>query len=684
MAYDAAPIVTDFAVVLTGAGISFDPPSSLPRAEVLALEVWSAVRDSLGELVDADLDAKVRQRLGSVRMEQFLELLTKKETIPTGIIIDVYQLVAGAAYNENHQRLAAIRAKHFTVNMDTLIEDADHRVDITHLHGRWNEPESIRTTVAHYSQGLDPDLRYQFTAAIRDATVLVIGYSGRDTDVMPLFDDYPPKRLVWVGPNMARWEYEVVQLRERYDRGDFGPEHCFEPFEMTAGEYLPTLVRTVQPLTGSTTPHPWPLLRERLERETTSAQRIIAIGNLLFDLGFDDELRAILQRQRFHGALEIRRRKIMARSLARRGNPQAAFALLAQRPSRMSEIGPWLRNATEIDANERRAARSIPARWFWRTVLAAMIVLPFSSFRQPKMLRQVRRAKRLAVAGRTQAAVSLAARVTRAQSVRSVLSDDLLVDSLTWEADALKSIGALKRALESATRADRLGFYGNPSQAAYAKWKLGEIRAAAGPRDGEERAAFTTAVLKTFGEAIGLAEQVGNRDTLAWLHGTYAEVVAPDNVQVATWHLDEAERLGALAPERPVHGRTYHLLQRAVIAMVAGELSTALARLDDALRIEGGRVPGARVQAQQLREELLWRQDPSHDLAGALREIAEDYQRLEMRLNEARAQLAAATLLHEQAPTWIIAEAETNGWNDLRRRAQGRDGPYPWRWDILL
>jgi hypothetical protein len=109
--------------------------------------------------------------------------------------------------------------------MDQLIEDAGPHTKVTHLHGKWYRPKSIRTTVAHYSHGLARRLRRDFGHAIRGKNVLVIGYSGRDTDVMPLIEANPPRRLVWVGPHASKWEYEVVQLRRRYDRGDFGPKH---------------------------------------------------------------------------------------------------------------------------------------------------------------------------------------------------------------------------------------------------------------------------------------------------------------------------------------------------------------------------------------------------------------------------------------------------------------------------
>ncbi len=683
---------TDFTVVVTGAGISFDAPSSLPSAGDLADELWDGFCDSLDGVVDATLAATVRQRfrssgatgLPAMRMEQFMELLTKPGTVPVSIVVDIYRLVAGAAYNENHLRLAAMRTRHFTLNMDTLIEDAGDGVDIVHLHGRWDEPEQIRTTVAHYSRGLDRDLRDAFCAAIEDATVLVIGYCGRDPDGVPLFDLHPPRRLVWVGPNLDGWEYEAVELRHRYDRGDFGTRRHFEAVEMTAGEYLPSLVPTVPVPSGAVAAHPPPCIRERLERETSFPQRLIALGNLLFDLGLFDDLHQVLRTRRFRGRDEIMRRKLVARSLTRQGSPEQAFALLARWPRGPAQVGPWLRAVTEIDALPIDAVRPRAARVFWKAVLAVMVRVRLPGFERARLLAQVRRAKSLSLAGRPWGAVALSREVTRRDDAAVVLGQDVLVDSLTWQADQLKVVGALNDARESAMRADRLGFYGNPSQAAFAKWKLGEVMAAAGRLDGEPPTHHRQRLMDLFGGALSLAEQVDNRDALAWIHGTCAEVWAGFDLAKARRHIAAATAAGALSSRRSAYGRCYHLLQRAVVEREAGQYLVALSHLGQALEVEDGRIPSAHLQARQLREELLWLQDPTHDLASALEELATEYAQVGMQLSQAQASLAAATLRAAPVPGWIGEQALVNGWNDVARQADGKGAPYPSHSGVLL
>lgn len=676
-------VSTEFDVVLTGAGISIDAPAKLPSAAELVDEVWGALRKSLGGLVDDDLQKKrVRPQLEKMRMEQFLEILSGPGGVPAHILVNVYRLVGGAAYNDNHLRLATLDAMHFTLNMDTLIEDAAPGIRVVHLHGVWNRPRSIRTTVTHYSKGLSSRLRARFGRAIRGKNVLVIGYSGRDTDVIPVFDDYPPKNITWVGPNVADWEREVQILRRRFDSE---PRSHFTPVGEKAGAYLPTLVPTVPAATGAKLPHPPTNLDCDLTTKTTRAQRVIAVARLLFDMGLNDDVRRILEGERFAGASEAMRRKIIARSWNRDGHASRALELLLRRPSSLAEALAWPGNLNEIAAVAGRASRLHLTRRIQPLIIAAGYAIPTRAMRRRRMLVQVRIAKNLAVRGHVRRAIALADRVTGSHRARYVLGESSLVDALTWHADALKDVGELADAQAKAELAVRSINYSDHSQAAYALWKYAEIRLVAGPEDDEDAAAFEADVEEYLKKAVDEATLGRASDTLAWINGTWAEHLVGTDVGSARAHLDAAASTGASDPSRDPLGRSYHLLQRAVVEMTEGYLNEAANSATAAQAIaEGGNIPAAALQARQLLAEIRWQLDPTLPLAHELDVLADEYAARDLRLNEARARTTSSALRGDAVPAGILDRAEEFGWHELLRRAHGDEGPYPWRWSILL
>lgn len=71
------------------------------------------------------------------------------------------------------------------------------------------------------------------------------------------------------------------------------------------------------------------------------------------------------------------------------------------------------------------------------------------------------------------------------------------------------------------------------------------------------------------------------------------------------------------------------------------------------------------------------------ELGNALAELAREYARAGMYLNEARVQVAACILLDEPFPGRVVAVAYRNGWNSVLRRIADRSLPVVGE-DILL
>jgi hypothetical protein len=502
--------------------------------------------------------------------------------------------------------------------------------------------------------------------------------------VIPIFDKYPPLNIVWVAPHMTKWEPEVLAVRRRYDEGA-DPKSRFIPKVARAGDYLPSLVPIVPPATGTKQPSPPTELLADLQLHTSRSQRIVAVANLLFELGFYEDLRRLLDGEHFRGGLETQRKKIIARTLARQGDPRTALQLLTQPPANFSELVNWASSLNEIASIAARAGKPGIARRLRPLIVLTGTIVPTKKFRRRKLLTQMRTVQSLAVAGKTREAVALGRRVIGSRNLEDVMGDASLVNALTWHADALKSSGSLRLAQQAATRAVRFEAYGNGSQAAYAKWKLGEVLAAQGRADGVSAVTFHRQVIRLFRQALSDAMEAGDNDTIAWIHGTFAEFTVDSNIDAAKQHIKAAARAGALSSERGRLGPIYHLLQRSVVEMTAGDLVRARDTVQEArTRVSGLPMPGATLQAEQIDAEISWRLDKTFDLESQLLRLAVEYGRNGLLLNEARARVAAAAVSDRIVEQNVLDAASENGWHDLLRRARGEEGGYPWSWEILL
>lgn len=122
----------------------------------------------------------------------------------------------GAKPSAIHRSLMALDVgTHLTLNFDHLLEEAGAR-KVIHLHGSVGDPRSLVTTITQYDSGLPKKLSDQFRTAVKDKRVLVVGYSGRDRDVLPLLRVFKPSEIVWLKYPGSSLSAEVSELeRER-------------------------------------------------------------------------------------------------------------------------------------------------------------------------------------------------------------------------------------------------------------------------------------------------------------------------------------------------------------------------------------------------------------------------------------------------------------------------------------
>jgi hypothetical protein len=543
----------------------------------------------------------------------------------------------------------------------------------------WNLPSTIRTTVTHYSRGLTWRLRRKFGEALHDKKVLVIGYSGRDLDVITLFDRYPPSSITWVNRNPESWEPEVQALRRRFD-SDPTREFVVEP--KWAAEYLPGLVADVPSPLAKPRAAPATRLDEGLRR-VPKERRLLAVGHLLFGLGLHKEVHELLDPLVFKGPVEIQRRKLIARTLSREDRRREALVTLRQRPRRLSEIWPWVLNVNEVAALAQDRGRLDSGR-LSRLIRITAMIIPTHTLRRMSLLSQVRASQRLSVGGSPRRAAANFRRIVDAPKAHWALGEANYVDSLTWYADSLKSCGDLRAATEAASRAIRLLEYALPSQAAYAQWKYVEILAAGGAPPTRNPCEHRAQMMRNLAAAIKYATASNAQVTLGWLHGTAAELLADTDTSGARRQISKAAAAGANSSGRGDFARGYHLLQRAVVERADGHLNAAELSAQMALRLlEAANVPGAVIQGRQFVAEIRWMRDQSRDLPKELDALAERYQTEDMALSQARVLVKAASLRGVPVADALLHSSESNGWNDLYKSAVGLE-PNKWLHELFL
>ena len=213
--------------VFSGAGISFDPPSSVPTAADLMKGVFSLFR----EHKENRPYTKGLFKGKNLRFETFLAVL--QDYCDPNLMI-LKSIGETRVPNPNHficAQLVELGWHHITCNFDTLIEDAakllkiniptlvydsdfsnwDGRSTICKIHGSFrdsaerNSFRTMRATISSVGKGgegfaFEPSRFQYLERTLTDNPLLVIGYSGSDDmDIIPLFLRLSlPHDIIWV------------------------------------------------------------------------------------------------------------------------------------------------------------------------------------------------------------------------------------------------------------------------------------------------------------------------------------------------------------------------------------------------------------------------------------------------------------------------------------------------------
>jgi len=199
-----------------GAGVS--RRSNLPLGDTLCAEVFDLLCRQRLPTVDADTIAELKHQIHKhMRLEILLEILAIE--IQPHVVFRLFEFMLSAAPNFNHFALGVLSAGPIlTTNQDLLIERAlamtGRRNHVVHLHGRCDKAETIVALIGQNLGGLQKNIRRVAIRELRDRNVVVLGYSGRDPDIMHVLAAARPSSVLWLIHGRSPMSPELAHLRE--------------------------------------------------------------------------------------------------------------------------------------------------------------------------------------------------------------------------------------------------------------------------------------------------------------------------------------------------------------------------------------------------------------------------------------------------------------------------------------
>ena len=193
-------------VIFTGAGISFDAPTSLPLG--LELVDWFIEKVFPSDQEKLISDAKLRPEVIMQILWEFIgasvfqSLASFSERPPNRFHLFLNELEKAKIINSI-----------ITTNLDTCHEKAQssiEKVPIIHLHGKADEPKTILYALDQVSNKKSGELINQFKTLPPECIIIFLGYSGCDDfDIAPVLYNLPGDiKYIWINhvTGMEKWE----------------------------------------------------------------------------------------------------------------------------------------------------------------------------------------------------------------------------------------------------------------------------------------------------------------------------------------------------------------------------------------------------------------------------------------------------------------------------------------------
>jgi tetratricopeptide (TPR) repeat protein len=669
------------ATLLCGAGISV--PSELPDGQRIARVAFDLVWRG-AKAFDPDARDRVRAALDwsssrepALRLELMLELLGRE--LDPAALVTVFRLLATAKPSRNHAALALSGASSIvTTNQDLLIEEAARglnvRCAVQHLHGRYDRPGSIITFLSQYVEGLPLSTTRAFTKAVKGQRVVVVGYSGRDRDVMPLLST--ADSVLWVhhrspgrGQRPLAMEVEVLrsQLGARFEVKALDTA-AFLLADLPAAsrwraQRFPARQRTTLSIPSETQRAYGGMAP--LAREHGVARVLIHVG------GADVALQGVKAARRLHGD-STEGRLLEADALLELNLHSEAIALYreagrqakdpATRCSALQSEAHALANTSEYAAAQNvldeahGAMRRVPEERT-RLQLQGRIASLRGRMKgmtddEPGAMRDYAHARRA---------------FSRARDL------DGYVEAMTFGSDMLRSRGRYREALQQIEEifADT-ELYTRPYARGWARFYRGWIIGAMGD---------VAAGLADLDQATAVAEASGNHQGVAWGKLVIATYRRPNDLPGAERALDRCEAAIAVHGGPMFQCRARLVWERAEMGRARGNEAEARSQLSELEALlesaaSPGPLPYMDAHVLALKGELA-RDLGDRSAEMRLRNAAAAYRRGKWAACVARIEVALWLLRGGPPPKRLLVKCRREGYGHELARLEGRSsGPY--------
>jgi len=671
------------ATVLCGAGISRLAPSNLPDGALLARRLIELVLDGPLAFPDDAFDqvfAALQPRPDGeqdLRLELVFELLAH-ELDPT-VLVEVFGLLEGAAPNANHLGLLLSGAADLlTVNQDVLFEQAARilgRPDpdncVVHLHGRCDQPTTIVTLVSQYLAGLPPDLAERLRRAVEDRLVVVVGYSGRDRDIMPALAQARPREIRWIqfAPDGHAQPLSPELATLHADLGSrlrICPER--DPPAWLTSQLDPVVARDAAAAARRSRTRPSTLGAATITRfaEIDERERTLALGRLLRHVGelhaLHDGLGAFRHRSAGrHPDVELALAAVLT-DLGERRRATRRYASIATRHANKPEVvcqallarGEALSNESDYRAARqalaamRRSARRLPDR-------RRKHYLAWAAEREARMK------------GMTDQEAGALRDYARARRLFDELHDiDGRVTTRAFAADMLRSRGRYREALRMLEEALTDGALFARSY--YKPWpRFYHAITIASMGDLDDGFAELQ-------QAQAMAQAARNWQAVAWIAALCACFERARSLPAAEAALETAERVIGDHGARLTLAHARVLFERAELARAHGDAATTRARV---ARLRGwiatqvpGNVPYLIAHAAAIEAELA-RDLGDPQAPELLAAVTAEYRRQGAAACQARMATSLWLARGGRPPRWLVRRCQQEGYGFELQRLQG-------------